>query len=195
MAQAEFSLCGPSGVRPLKESGWDLILMGIGSAFFILAFSAGGRALRAPESSLVVPLELASLAGLALAAWAIRRMWRRGDDAALMEAGMLGFIFFIGMHEKAPKGSPFALFAALLPLAPAALFAWSTLRLARQADELQRRIAQEALAFGFVVSLFAALTGAALEAAGLPRLNWDWMAGVLVLACGVGFVLANRRYR
>ena len=112
-----------------------------------------------------------------------------------MEAGMLGFIFFLGLHEKAPKGSPPALFAALLPLAPAALFAWSTVRIARRADELQRRIAQEALAFGFVVSLFAALAGAALEAAGLPRLNWVWMAGVLVLACGVGMVLANRRYR
>ena len=64
---------------------------------------------------------------------------------------MLGFLFFLGLHEKTPKGSPLALFAALLPLAPAALFAWSTVRLVRQADELQRHIAQEALAFGFVV--------------------------------------------
>jgi hypothetical protein len=195
MARMEFRFCGPSGVKPLKESGSDLILMAIGSAFFLLAFSIGGRALRARESSPIALLVLACLAGLALAAWGIRRMWRRGDDAALMEAGMLGFLFFIGIHEKTPKGSPLALFAALLPLAPAALFAWSTLRLARRADELQRRIAQEALAFGFVVALFAALTGAALEAAGLPRWNWDWMAGILVLACGVGFLIANRRYR
>ncbi len=195
MAQVEFGICGPSGVRPRKESGPDLILMGIGAAIFILAFSGLGRALRAPGSSLTFPLGLASLAGLVLTAWSVYRMWRRDDDAALMQAGTLGFIFFLGIHEKAPKGSALALFAALLPLAPAALFAWSTVRLARQADELQRRIAQEALAFGFVVSLFAALTGAALEAAGLPRLNWAWMAGVLVLACGAGIVLANRRYR
>jgi hypothetical protein len=195
MSQVELGICGPSGVRPMKESGPDLILMGIGSAVFILAFAATGRALRPPESSLALPFEVAALAGLALAAWAILRMWRRQDDAALMEAGLLGFIFFLGIYEKAPKGSPPAFFAALLPLAPAALFAWSTIRIARRADELQRRIAQEALAFGFVVSLFAALAGAALEAAGLPRLNWVWMAGVLVLACGVGMVLANRRYR
>ncbi len=179
----------------MKESGPDLILMGIGAAVFILAFVATGRALRVPGSSYALSFGVVSVAGLALAAWAILRMWRRQDDAALMEAGMLSFIFFLGLHEKAPKGSPLALFAALLPLAPAALFAWSTIRIARRADELQRRIAQEALAFGFVVSLFAALAGAALEAAGLPRLNWVWMAGVLVLTCGVGMVLANRRYR
>ena len=195
MAQIEFGICGPSGVRPRTESGPDLILMGIGSAIFILAFSGLKLALRATESSLTFPLGLASLAGLVLVAWSVYRMWRRDDDAALMQAGMLGFLFFLGLHEKAPKGSALALFAALLPLAPAGLFAWSTVRLARQADELQRRIAQEALAFGFVVSLFVALTGAALEAAGLPRLNWAWMAGVLVLACGAGMVLANRRYR
>jgi hypothetical protein len=195
MSHVELGICGPSGVRPMKESGPDLILMGIGAAVFILAFAATGRALRAPGPSDALPFVAGAMAGLALAAWAVLRMWRRQDDAALMEAGMLGFIFFLGLYEKAPKGSPLALFAALLPLAPAALFAWSTIRIARRADELQRRIAQEALAFGFVVSLFAALAGAALEAAGLPRLNWVWMAGVLVLACGVGIVLANRRYR
>jgi hypothetical protein len=122
-------------------------------------------------------------------------MWRRDDDAALMQAGTFGFIFWSTLYEKVPKGSPLAIAAALLPLAPAALFAWSTLRLARQADELQRRIAQEGLAFGFVVALFAALAAAALEAAGLPRLNWIWMAAVLVVGCAAGIMLANRRYK
>jgi hypothetical protein len=170
--------------------------MSIGAAIFLIAFAALRRTLRTAEWSGWLPLfALACLVGLALAAWSVSRMWRREDDAALMEAGFLGFIFLINANEKLPKGSALAFAAALLPLAPAALFAWSTVRLARQADELQRRIAQEALAFGFVVSLFAALTGMALEAAGLPRLNWAWMAAVLVIGCGVGFLLANRRYR
>ena len=196
MAQVEFGLCSPAGVRPRKESGRDLILMSIGVAIFLLAFAGLSRALRAAESNSWLPLlALASFVGLALATWSVSRMWRRGDDAALMEAGFLGFIFLINVNDKLPKGSAPAFIAALLPLTPAALFAWSTVRLARHADELQRRIAQEALSFGFVVSLFAALTGMALEAAGLPRLNWAWMAAVLVIACGVGFLLANRRYR
>jgi hypothetical protein len=197
MAQVEIGICSPAGVRPRKESGPDLIFMAIGAAIFMLAFAALGRSfrLRSPDSSWSLLFAFASIAGLVLAAWNVSRMWRREDDAALMEAGFLGFIFLINANDKLPKGSAPALIAALLPLAPAALFAWSTVRLARQADELQRRIAQEALAFGFVVSLFTALTGAALESAGLPRLSWAWMAAVLVLACGAGFLLANRRYR
>ena len=195
MAQVEFGICSPAGVRPRKESGPDLIFMSIGAAIYLLAFSALGRSLRVPASSWSLPLAIASAAGLLVAAWGVSRIWRRGDEAALMEAGFLGFIFLINAGDKVPRGSAPALIAALLPLVPAALFAWSTVHLARQADELQRRIAQEALAFGFVVSLFAALTGAALESAGLPRPNWAWMAAVLVVACGLGFLLANRRYR
>src|SRR5262249_2183415 len=141
------------------------------------------------------PLALTALAGLGMTAWSAFRIWRRDDDAALMEAGMLGFIFFTGLSEKMAKGSVLAIFAALLPLAPAALFAWSTVRLPRHAAQLQRRIAREALGFGFVVSLFAALAGSALEAAGLPRLDWIWMAAILVVSCGLGFGVANRRYR
>ena len=194
MAQVEIGICAP-GIRPKKESGADLILMSLGAAVFLIAFATFSRALRTPESDWTLLLGLASLSGLAVSVWAVVRMWRRHDDAALMQAGTFGFIFWTGLYEKAPKGSALAICAALLPLAPAALFAWSTVRLARQADELQRRIAQEGLAFGFVVSLFAALAGAALEAAGLPRLNWAWMAAVLVVTCALGFVLANRRYR
>lgn len=194
MSQVEIGLCGPSGIRPRKESTPDILLASAGAAVFIIAFAVFKRALRTQDTSLFLP-GLAWLAGLALAAWATLRIRRREDDAALMEVGTLGFVFVVSAYDKMPKGSVWALFAALLPLAPAAVFAWSTFRLARQADELQRRIAQEALAFGFVVSLFAALAGAALEAAGLPRLNWAWMAGVLIVACGVGVVLSNRRYR
>jgi hypothetical protein len=195
MAQAEFSICGSSGVRHRKESELDLILTAVGVAIFMIAFALYTRVSRTGESSLLLPLGLASLAGVAVAAWGTFRIWRRQDDAALMQAGTLGFVSLMSIYQKAPKGSALAVVAALLPLAPAALFAWSAVRLARQADELQRRIAQEALAFGFVVALFAALTGMALEAAGLPRLDWAWMAGILLVSCGVGFILANRRYR
>lgn len=195
MEQVQLGLCGATGVRPKKESAADLILMSIGAAILLLAFAALKRALRVPGSEHTLLLGIASLAGLAIAVWGVVRMWRRDDDAALMQAGTLGFIFWSTLYEKVPKGSALAIAAALLPLAPAALFAWSTLRLARQADELQRRIAQEGLAFGFVVALFAALAASALEAAGLPRLNWIWMAAVLVVGCVAGIRLANRRYK
>ena len=195
MSQVEIGLCRPSGVKPKKESTPDILLAAIGAAVFLIAFAVFKRALRLEDTNSLLPAGLAWAAGLILAAWATLRIRRREDDAALMQVGTFGFIFVVGANDKMPKGSVWALIAALLPLAPAAVFAWSAIRLARQADELQRRIAQEALAFGFVVSLFAALAGAAVEAAGLPRLNWGWMAGVLIVACGVGIVLSNRRYR
>ena len=74
MSQVEFGICGPSGVRPMKESGPDLILMGIGSAVFILAFAATGRALRVPESSLRASLRCR-------VGWPGSR-WRRGPSSA-----------------------------------------------------------------------------------------------------------------
>jgi hypothetical protein len=194
MSQVEIGLCGPSGVKPRKESTPDILLASIGAAVFMIAFAVFKRALRTQEA-LALPAGLAWAAGLALAAWATLRIWRRDDDAALMQVGTYGFVFLVSAHDNMPKGSAWAMIAALLPLAPAAVFAWSTFRLARHADELQRRIAQEALAFGFVVALFAALIGAALETAGLPRLSWAWMAGVLIVGCGVGMLLSNRRYR
>jgi len=195
MSQLESALCRISGVRPRKESEPDLILTSLGVAVFLLAFSAFGRALRTEASPWTLPFGLAALCGLVLAAWATLRIRRREDDAALMQAGTLGFVFLITASETMPKGSVWAALAALLPLAPAAVFTWSYFRLTRHADELQRRIVQEGLAFGFVVALFTALAGAALETAGLPRLNWAWLAGVLVVGCAVGIVVSNRRYR
>src|SRR5262252_4980882 len=125
MAQVEFGICRPTGIQPRKESGPDLILMSIGAAIFLIAFALLRRSLRVAEPSSSLPLlALVSLAGLALSAWSVSRMWRRQDDAALMEAGFLGFIFLINANEKLPKGSALAFAAALLPLAPAALFAW-----------------------------------------------------------------------
>jgi hypothetical protein len=197
MENVKIGACGPAGVRPKKESGQDLILMALGVAGFLLAFAALARAMRTAVSNgtLIPLLGLASLAGLGVAVWAVVRMWRRGDDAALMNAGSLGIVVWTGLIDKWPEGSPLAVGSALLMLAPASLFAWSIFRLARRADELYRRIALEGLAFGAAVSLFAALTGAALESAGLPRFNWAWMAAILVVSCGVGIVLANRRYQ
>ena len=193
MAQLEISICGPEGVRPRKESALDLILIGLGSAAVLIAFALASRALKAGAST--QPPALALAGGLALSAWAIWRIRRREDDAALMEAGGLGFVFLLTMQYGVPKGSAWAFLAALLPLGPAAVFAWSYARLTRRSDELRRRIVQEALAFGFVAALFAALLGAALEAGGAPRFHWAWMAGALVLAAAVGLVRANRRYR
>ena len=65
---------------------------------------------------------------------------------------------------------PYWLVAAL-PLVIAAGALWFWLRYLREADELQRRIQLNAVAFGFGVTFFWITSYSALIAAGAPRLE------------------------
>jgi hypothetical protein len=71
MSQIESSICGPSGVRPRKESAPDFILMAVGSAVFLIAFSAFGRALRTDASTWTPRLNWAWMAGVLVVACAV----------------------------------------------------------------------------------------------------------------------------
>ena len=53
----------------------------------------------------------------------------------------------------------------------------------------------EALGIAYLATLSVAIAGAFLQSAGLPRLSWIWIAGVLVLSLTVGLATASRRYR
>ena len=87
----------------------------------------------------------------------------------------LWFISLIGTQflirlDLVPVGVPYWLVAAL-PLVIAAGALWFWLRYLREADELQRRIQLNAVAFGFGVTFFWITSYSALIAAGAPRLE------------------------
>jgi hypothetical protein len=69
------------------------------------------------------------------------------------------------------------------------------LRFLRQADELQRRIQLEGLAFGFGVGAVFAIGYQLFQLAGAPRLDLTDGALVMFLSWTLGQFLAQRRYR
>ncbi|MDQ2970934.1 MAG: hypothetical protein M3R62_02115 [Acidobacteriota bacterium] len=195
MEDIEIGACGPVGGRLSRESFRSLLWFAAGGAGFVIFLAWFSRIQREASLAQAAPLAVAVLASAGLMAWGVVAMIRRGDDWALAQAGTLGVVILFDIYEKAPAGSPWRVAAAILPLIPAALFVWSNVRMIRRADELQRRIVYEALAFAYIVTLSAALLGAALQSAGLPRWNWIWIAGVLVFSWSLGLVIARRRYR
>jgi hypothetical protein len=81
-------------------------------------------------------------------------------------------LLFRSRRGLVPAGAIYWLVAAL-PLVVAVGAMWSWARYLREADELQRRIQLNALAFGFGVSLFSVGSYAVLVVAGAPTLEPD----------------------
>jgi len=187
--------CGQVGGKFSKESSRDFFLSAAGTGLFLVAFSVTRRAGLAGQSALAIPAACAMVFFFALGVWPFVRMARRSDYWALSQAAMLAFFVFFSMYEKFPKGSAWRFVTVLLPLLPAGVLLWSCIRMVRRADELQRRIVYEALAFAFVATLSVTVAGAFLQTAGLPCLGWIWIAGVLVVSWTLGLVAASRRYR
>ncbi len=92
-----------------------------------------------------------------------------------------------------PSAAAWAIAAAPSLLGVTAILAY--LRFLRQADELQRRIQLEGLAFGFGVGAVFAIGYQLFELAGAPRFSLTDGALVMFLSWTLGQFLAQRRYR
>ena len=84
---------------------------------------------------------------------------------------------------------------ALIPLAPALFMVYYAVEAVRAADELERRIHLEGLAFGFVGAGVTVVTVALLQTAGFPDLRWIWVWTVMMVFWVAGLFLAFFRYR
>ena len=83
---------------------------------------------------------------------------------------------------------------AVLPMIPAAFVAVAWVRYYRTVDELQQRIALEALAFAFGGTALITFGYGFLDAAGLPRISWWWVWPVMAVLWIIGGWLARRRW-
>lgn len=84
---------------------------------------------------------------------------------------------------------------AVIPMAPFIYGIAAYVRYLREVDELERRMALEALAIAFGATAAITFGYGFLEHAGLPHINWWWVWPVM----GVSWILAGlhtkRRYR
>ena len=90
------------------------------------------------------------------------------------------------------RRAPFPLGAA--PLLPAALMLWGLAGMARKADELERRVLQEAFAVAFTVAACAMLVYSAAETLGAPHAPAMAWFGLLVLGLYAGLAAVARCY-
>ena len=196
MANIEVGVCGPVGARLSGHSLRDTLMTFAGGVGFVAFFSRfwrveGGAA----GSTLSLLFALGAGASAGVMAWGFARLVRRKDHWAIAQVGPLAFVLLLDLQEKVPAGSPWRVLAALLPLAPAGILIRSYVHMIRRADELQRRIVYEALAFAYVITLSVVAVGALLERAGVPKMSWLWIAGVLIFSWSIGLLAASRRYR
>lgn len=88
--------------------------------------------------------------------------------------------------------------AALVPIAPTALFLWVVVSALRGMDELHRRVQLEALAIAYPLAILLLVTLGFLQlAVELPAEDFSYRHVWPLLPCfyGIGLMIAWRRYR
>jgi len=84
---------------------------------------------------------------------------------------------------------------AIAPIMPFIYGIFAYVRYLRLVDELQRRIALEALAIAFGASAAITFGYGLLQLAGLPDINWSFVWAVMGGCWILGGLYADRRYR
>ncbi len=180
---------------PAKLSLLHLLLLGATGVLLRVLLSAAMRARAVPTRSAALwGLGFASLVLALLLFWQLLRIWRRRDSWTLYLGAALLLILFYTAGKYRPELAAIELPLAILLLLPARLLVWAFLRQIRQADELERRILFQALAFAFVVEFTVAIAYAFLEDLDVPRPPSILWALLLVMSWAVGLGVASRRY-
>lgn len=86
-------------------------------------------------------------------------------------------------------------FVAVLPVAPAALVIWLTVRALGRLGEVQKRIQVQALGFAVAATGLLTFGYGSLEGVGLPRFNLTLVLPVMALLWGLALLALNLRYR
>lgn len=84
---------------------------------------------------------------------------------------------------------------AVLPIIPAALVIWLTVRVLARMDEVQKRMQMQALGFSLVATALLTFGYGFLEAAGLPDVNLTFVLPLVALLWGGALTFLNLRIR
>jgi hypothetical protein len=126
-----------------------------------------------------------------------RQAWVRYvvDVAVAMGIGYPALVLLSVWFLRSHPGSVWRYAVAVAPMAPVLWLAFAAVRFLHQADELERRIQLEAIAFSFVVTAVGTLSYAFLQSAGLPPLNPWWIWIVMTALWAGGVMTLKIRYR
>ena len=84
---------------------------------------------------------------------------------------------------------------AVLPVIPAGLVIFLTVRALGRLDEVQKRTQMQALGFSMAATGLLTFAYGFLEGVGLPHLNSTFVLPLMAVLWGLGLLVLNLRYR
>ena len=96
---------------------------------------------------------------------------------------------------QANRDASWKYYVVVLPVIPAALVIWLTVRALGRMDEVQKRTQMQALGFAMVSTGLLTFGYGFLEGAGLPNLNATFVLPLMAALWGIGVLGLRLRYR
>jgi len=92
---------------------------------------------------------------------------------------------------RANADEPWRFEVAVLPVIPAGIVVWLTVRALARLDEVQKRTQMQALGFATAATALVTFGYGFLEGGGLPHLNWTFVLPLMALMWGLGLATLN----
>jgi hypothetical protein len=180
-----------------RFSVFDLGLTALGYVWVGLLYQhwkPHGAAYRRPGIQMLT----AFLLGVGVIAWLMMRAIQRKDFLVMFYGALLACWSLANISADMHKsGLPrsWVIISASAAFASALFAFWNLVLVLRSADELQRKINYQALAFAYSGTLIITLGYSLLEGIVLPHLGHLWVCGLMVVLWSVGLILSSRRYQ
>jgi len=84
---------------------------------------------------------------------------------------------------------------AALPIVPAGIVIWLTVRALSRLDEIQKRMQMQAIGFALASTALITFGYGFLEGAGMPHLNWTWVLPLITALWGLGLGALALKFR
>ncbi len=104
---------------------------------------------------------------------------------------LVGTVIVIGANP----GSARAYEVAALPVVPAAIVIWLTVRSLSRLDEVKKRLQMQALGFSMAATALTTFGYGFLEGEGLPHLSWTFVLPLMTMFWGLGLGVVSLRAR
>jgi hypothetical protein len=96
---------------------------------------------------------------------------------------------------EANRGASWQYYVVVLPVIPAAIVIWLTVRALSRLDEVQKRTQMQALGFSMAATGLLTFGYGFLEGMGMPHLNSTFVLPLMALLWGLGTLALSVRYR